>query len=270
MPEPTSSSTLPTSDQPTSMDNDSTMDITSVSPNMRLGGSEALSILNPLEKQAVGVTHDPPPTTSVAFIGINYIPDSADSPMSSHRLPPHPTPWESVALQSVDGDAVTGHSSFPPKPQVKRSVPISSYYFGPPPADSAFFTPPVGQIGVHHPREIVRVERDYSGGEIVQFSSTYPLEFEGRITPTQFLESINAVNEILISASSLRHSVFDNCIEIFSLQLSRLFLSTHYEREMNRLRRHMDDLNHRLFNPTGLNILWPRKVGFLFLEIEYY
>ncbi|KAH9005954.1 Golgin subfamily A member 7/ERF4 family-domain-containing protein [Lactarius hatsudake] len=154
--------------------------------------------------------------------------------------------------------------------QVKRSVPVSSYYFGPPPADSAFFTPPVGQIGVHHPREIVRVERDYSGGEIVQFSSTYPLEFEGRITPTQFLESINAINEILISASSLRHSVFDNCIEIFSLQLSRLFLSTHYEREMNRLRRHMDDLNHRLFNPTGLNILWPRKVGFLFLEIEYY
>jgi hypothetical protein len=65
--------------------------------------------------------------------------------------------------------------------QVKRTVPVSSYYFGPPPADSAYFTPPVGQIGVHHPREIVRVERDYSGGEIVQFSSTYPLEFEGRV-----------------------------------------------------------------------------------------
>jgi len=114
------------------------------------------------------------------------------------------------------------------------------------------------------------VERDYSGGEIVQFSSTYPTEFEGRITPTQFLESINAINEILISAYSLWYSVFDNCVEIFSLQLSRLVLSTHYEREMGRLKRRVDELNHRLFNPVGLNMLWPRKVGFIFLEIEYY
>lgn len=245
------------------MDDDSTMDTASVSPT-RLGESEALNTLNPPEKQVVGITQDPPPTTSsVAFIGINYVPDSADSQMSSHQLPPHPTPWEPVALHSADGNTVTRP---PPKPQVKRSYPVSSYYFGPPPPDSAYFTPPVGQIGVHHPREIVRVERDYSGGEIVQFSSTYPLEFEGRISPTQFLESINAINEILISAYSLWHSMFDNFVEIFSLQLSRLFLSTHYEREMNRLRRHMDDLNHQFFNPVGLNLLWPRKVGFLFVS----
>jgi hypothetical protein len=254
------------------MDDDSTMDITSVSPDTRLGESEALNILNPPPpEKEVDINQEPPPTSSsVAFIGINYVPDSADSQMSSHRLPPHPTPWESVALQSVHGNAATGHTSFPPTPQVKRTVPVSSYYFGPPPPNSAYFTPPVGQIGVHHPREIVRVERDYSGGEIVQFSSTYPLEFEGRITPTQFLESINAINEILISAHSLWHSVFDNCVEIFSLQSSRLLLSTHYEREMNRLRRHVDDLNHQLFNPVGLSLVWPRKVGFLFLEIEYY
>lgn len=65
---------------------------------------------------------------------------------------------------------------------MKRQVPVSSYYFGPPPDDSAYFTPPMGQIGVHHPREIVRVERDYSGGEVVQFSSTYPMELRGRVS----------------------------------------------------------------------------------------
>jgi hypothetical protein len=26
----------------------------------------------------------------------------------------------------------------------------------------------MGQIGVHYPREMIRVERDYSGGELVQ------------------------------------------------------------------------------------------------------
>jgi len=63
----------------------------------------------------------------------------------------------------------------------KRLIPVSSYYFGPPPSDTAFRTDPIGQIGIHHPREIVRIERDYSGGEIIQFSAVYPLEFEGRV-----------------------------------------------------------------------------------------
>ncbi|KAH9996619.1 Golgin subfamily A member 7/ERF4 family-domain-containing protein, partial [Russula vinacea] len=137
-------------------------------------------------------------------------------------------------------------------------------------AHSAYSGPPMGRIGVHHPREIVRVERDYTGGEIVQFSSAFPMELEGRITPRQFMESINAINEILISAYSLWRSVFDNCVEIFSLQLSRVLISTHYEREMKRLERLVVDLNRHLFNLAGLNMLWPRKVGFLFLEIEYY
>jgi hypothetical protein len=60
-------------------------------------------------------------------------------------------------------------------------IPKSSYYSGPPPSDSAFGTPPAGQIGVHHPREIVRIERDYTGGELIQFAAIYPLEFEGRV-----------------------------------------------------------------------------------------
>ena len=38
---------------------------------------------------------------------------------------------------------------------VKRSTPISSYYFGPLSVDSAYFTPPMGQIGVHQLPEVV-------------------------------------------------------------------------------------------------------------------
>ena len=60
-------------------------------------------------------------------------------------------------------------------------IPKSSYYFGPPPPDSAYGTAPTGHIGVHHPREILRIERDYSGGELIQFAPIYPLELEGRV-----------------------------------------------------------------------------------------
>ncbi|KAH7926190.1 hypothetical protein BV22DRAFT_1063427 [Leucogyrophana mollusca] len=149
-------------------------------------------------------------------------------------------------------------------------IPHSSYYFGPPPPDAAYGSLPTGQIGVHHPREIVRIERDFGGGELIQFSSIYPIELDGRITPTQFLETINDINEILISAHSVRHSFLYNFLAVVTLQISSLFLSSHYEKEMQRLQHLIEDLNVQLYNPVGLNILWPRKVAFLFLEIEYY
>ncbi|KAI0063144.1 hypothetical protein BV25DRAFT_451171 [Artomyces pyxidatus] len=234
---------------------------------------------------------------AVRILGVNYDPQAgdgeggvdrgADSPRSPQRTdlhplrldiqPPSPLPWEAMEPPSTHGH---GHAtsdwhssqpdSFHKKSAPRRTIPVSSYYFGPPPADSAYGTAPMGQIGVHHPREIVRVERDYTGGEVVQFAPTYPLEFEGRITPTQFLESINAMNEILISAHSLRRSFFDNCLDILTLRIYKLVLSSHYEREMRRLQRLLDELNGGLYNPVGLHILWPGKVGFLFLEIEYY
>ncbi|KAI0040506.1 hypothetical protein FA95DRAFT_865581 [Auriscalpium vulgare] len=190
--------------------------------------------------------------------------------------PPSPPPWEVIVPPSTNGHGFGNsdwHSSqhetasFHKKNAARRMIPKSSYYFGPPAAGSAYGTPPVGQLGVHHPREIVRVERDYSGGEVMQFAPTYPLEFDRRITPTQFLESINAMNEILISAHSLRHSLLDNLVDILSLRAARLVVSTHYEREMRRLKFLIDDLNRDLYNPVGLHILWPRSVGFLFVSL---
>jgi len=192
---------------------------------------------------------------------------------------PSPQPWDLVnPPQSNHGDATDYYSTIGTKnfgmlQQKSRSrprIPHSSYYFGPPPTDTAYGTNPVGHIGIHHPREVFRVERDYTGGELVQFASTYPLELEGRITPTQFLETINTINELLISAHSIRHSFFNNLLAVFTLQISRLIVASHYDKEMSRLEHLVQDLNTELYNPVGLNIRWPRKTAFLFLEIEYY
>jgi hypothetical protein len=35
---------------------------------------------------------------------------------------------------------------------------------------------------------------------------------------------------------------------------------------MRRLERLISDLNAELYNPVGLNIVWPRKVAFLFVR----
>ncbi|THU87763.1 hypothetical protein K435DRAFT_335492 [Dendrothele bispora CBS 962.96] len=188
-------------------------------------------------------------------------------------------PWDLVDPPSSHGEkgrngygTVSSHkfSTLQDAGRNRALIPKSSYYFGPPGPDTAYGTPPAGQIGVHHPREILRVERDYTGGELIQFAPIYPLELDGRITPTKFLESINAINELLISAHSMRHTLLDNVLAVFTLQLSRLVFESHYEKEMKRLEQLFEDLNVDVFNPVGLNLLWPRKVAFLFLEIEYY
>ncbi|KIK70337.1 hypothetical protein GYMLUDRAFT_267200 [Collybiopsis luxurians FD-317 M1] len=197
-----------------------------------------------------------------------------------HKVP-SPQPWDLVDPPPTNGEklpnpygTITSHRTLQDSVQTRRRnrslIPKSSYYFGPPPPGSAYGSDPVGQIGLHHPREIIRVERDYTGGELIQFAPIYPLELEGRITPTQFLESMNSINELLISAHSFRRAMVDNWLAIFTLQISTVLWSTHYEREMKRLQQLFDALNTELYNPSGLNLLWPQKVAFLFLEIEYY
>ena len=39
---------------------------------------------------------------------------------------------------------------------------------------------------------------------------------------------------------------------------------------MERLRQMIDQLNSKLYNPVGLNILWPRNVAFLYVCITIY
>jgi hypothetical protein len=191
--------------------------------------------------------------------------------------PPSPQPWDLIQPPAENGtrayDPHSPGSKFNTLQSTSTGRPLkpkSSYYFGPPTSASAYGTPPIGQIGLHHPREILRIERDYSGGELIQFSPIYPLELEGRVTPTQFLESINSINELLISAHSARHSFIDNTLALVTLQISRLFFQSHYSKMMKELESLIEYLNLELYNPVGLNMLWPRKVAFLFLEIEYY
>jgi len=188
------------------------------------------------------------------------------SALSAHPLAagPSSSSHADIDLEKGPDPVVKTPSQMVPKP------PKSSYYLGPPAGPTAYGTPPVGQLGVHYPREIVRVERDYDHGELVQFSSAYPLELQGRINPTQFLETINVLNEGLIRAHSLNGALIYNTLAILTLWISPLFLQSRYEKEMEKLKYLVDVLNGEVYNPVGLNILWPRRNAFLFLEIEYY
>ena len=78
-------------------------------------------------------------------------------------------------------------------------------------------------------------------------------------------------------------------LAFFTLQLSRLVTTTHYEKvcprnrqrvtewiltsagsgvgqDMSRLHQLIDVMNTTTFNPVGLNIVWPKNVGFIFVS----
>lgn len=204
---------------------------------------------------------DPPPTSDT------HRGNTSPERISNGRSKPSAEQLKQTSLQMVEGvrpAPLNNPHVKPPQP------PKSSYYFGPPTSTAAYGTDPIGTIGLHHPREIVRVERDYEHGELCQFSSAFPLELEGRLTPTQFLETINAINEILISAHSVKAAAVDNTVAIMTLYLSTFLRKTHYQKEMERLKQLFEHINIDLFQSRGLRLLWPRRIGFLFLEIEFY
>jgi Golgin subfamily A member 7/ERF4 family len=63
-----------------------------------------------------------------------------------------------------------------------------------------------------------------------RFYPVYPIELEGRITPTQWLDTVNGINEILISAHSLKRAALDHVLSVLTLYISSLILSTHYDK----------------------------------------
>lgn len=55
-----------------------------------------------------------------------------------------------------------------------------------------------------------------------------------QITPTQFHQTINDINEILISAHSIHRSFVDNFLAVVTLQLSTLMTTSHYTKVSDR------------------------------------
>ncbi|CAO1630876.1 unnamed protein product [Sympodiomycopsis kandeliae] len=150
--------------------------------------------------------------------------------------------------------------------------PRSAYYTGPPPKESAFGTSPAGQVGVDRPREIVRIERDYSisPSHIAQYYPSFPLELENRITPTQFSDMINDINALLIEANNPKWAALDNGLAILTLWISPWITGSYYQRKMKQFQTMLDQFNTRFLDKNGLHIRHPETNAWLFLEMEYY
>ncbi|GAA5927421.1 ERF4 family protein [Sporobolomyces koalae] len=210
------------------------------------------------------------------------------STSSVYSIKRKPVPTEFDQLRQLATDFVPGSSapdadeevlrdattSYPPAPQplplparpATASSSSSSHA-----SRSVFGSRPEGTIGQTVPREVIRIERDYSSAtNTVQFFSGWIWELEGRVSPTIYQEILNDLNAILVSAHDPLRSIFDNTLAVLTLWISPLVKSSHYNKEMVKFVQRIEQVNRDHLNPVGLNLLDPERTAYLFLELEYY
>ncbi|EGG03483.1 uncharacterized protein MELLADRAFT_72570 [Melampsora larici-populina 98AG31] len=239
---------------------------------------------NPISMKQIDPSHEP--STSTLSIKLNNpssfhqsnLSSSSSSSDSNHQVPSH-NPTTSLNPSSNPMNPTDSHQTQTPhQPQPQDIIEENPAQEAEEEEDQEpieiFGTSPIGIIGKTKPRAIVRIERDYSAKGAtsgrVQFWDGWVTELEGRITPLQLQNTLNDLNGILASAYDPYKSILDNTFSVLSLYLLPLIITPHYKKEMIRFTRTLELVNQSLLNPVGLNLLHPRKVAFLFLEIEYY
>lgn len=128
----------------------------------------------------------------------------------------------------------------------------------------------VSTSGITTPKRIIRIDRDYTSGELCQFQTAFPVEIDGRITPRRFQQTINTLNDLLAKAHNPKYNFFDNCLACLTIYTSTLCLRPHFDRMIEEICKFLDNENISSYNPQGLNFRDPRRTSFLFLELELY
>ncbi|TXT15504.1 hypothetical protein VHUM_00007 [Vanrija humicola] len=184
---------------------------------------------------------------------------AASAPVPSNGLAaPEPPRKLSRWEEKVQGDLAGWRGGVgEPRSSVPHAAASTNTYYG---------QPPTGTIGRDLPKEIVRVERDYSLGDICQFTTNFPIEIDGRVTPTEFAKFVEAVNEPLREAYSVSGAVVDNVIAVLTWWTSLWWRTSHFEKELQRAEAVIRKANETTFNPAGLNVLSPREVALQYVS----
>jgi len=136
------------------------------------------------------------------------------------------------------------------------------------PAQPVSQTPqPTVMIGEGNKRIII-VPRDYSEGELCQFSTAFPKELEGKIDPQVLRKAVDEINSVLRDAESInRHHVLESLVGCLTCYISYLFITSYYQKCLIRLRKYLEDENEKSFLPKGLLIRDPAETALQHLEI---
>ncbi|KAI9225941.1 MAG: Golgin subfamily A member 7/ERF4 family-domain-containing protein [Piptocephalis tieghemiana] len=119
------------------------------------------------------------------------------------------------------------------------------------------------------PVRILHIPRDWSQGEIIRFSESFPPELEGRLTHEQLLTTISGVNDRLKEAGEVTAlSIIESIFTFLTLYLTTSLFPSRYDRAIKRARKWVDEENVRVYKHVGMAFVDPQSTAFQFLELH--
>jgi len=113
------------------------------------------------------------------------------------------------------------------------------------------------------------VERDYSRGLAIRFSIDLPKQLDGLIDVDVWEKTIGTINAEFAEADMVGlRSVGETVLSLFSCYISRLFLPSRYQKQLDKIRRYIERQNRSVFIPAGLYLIDPMERGLRVIEVN--
>ncbi|KAL5471275.1 hypothetical protein EMCRGX_G029371 [Ephydatia muelleri] len=120
-----------------------------------------------------------------------------------------------------------------------------------------------------NPTKKVFIQRDYSQGIAVKFSTEFPHELHGKVDETAYNETINHINELFRHAEALTWQVYcEGCMGCLTGYLSHYCCKTSYEKRVEEVAQYIRNQNAAVFEQHGIIIGDPMDRGLRCIEVN--
>jgi len=115
----------------------------------------------------------------------------------------------------------------------------------------------------------VFVQRDFSDGTGVRFSSRFPAELEGKIDRQLYDYTINTLNSLYQEAEKGSCSTYcEGCMACLTAYIIYFCAETHYEKCLKKVSRFIHEQNEQVWTKRGLLLTDPVERGLRVIEIS--
>ncbi|KAI9204067.1 Golgin subfamily A member 7/ERF4 [Polychytrium aggregatum] len=117
---------------------------------------------------------------------------------------------------------------------------------------------------------IIRVDRDYSGGEsTIKFVTDMPAALKPLgVPPEVYHGTIRSINDMLQESGRVSgHSVLECCFSVWTCFMFDYCIKTHFDKTRKRLTEFLERENSEKYKAFGIKFVDPEKTAFLDLVI---
>lgn len=116
---------------------------------------------------------------------------------------------------------------------------------------------------------VVFIQRDYSRGDLVRFSTEYPAQLEGYLDREYFDQIIHKINSLYSQAEMLSpRSVVESLVGCLTAYTIFLCVDTQYDRALKKVSKFINEQNYTLSRTHGVSIVDPMERGLRVIEIK--